>query len=168
MRMGGPREAVWHAIIRRNHGANHLIVGRDHAGPGNDSNGNPIYGPYDAQQLVEKYSDELGVTAMLPFQMLVICRKKIATESTKVSKDTKTASISGTQVREQYLHKGKQLPGWFTRPRWPKSCANTATLSPGCCIWFTGLHNAGKSTTANILTTLLQEYSAAISPFWDW
>ncbi len=56
MRMAGPREALWHALIRRNHGANHFIVGRDHAGPGNDSTGQPFYGPYDAQELLQRYS----------------------------------------------------------------------------------------------------------------
>ena len=92
------------SIIRRNHGANHLVVGRDHAGPGNDSKGNPIYGPYDAQELVEKHSEELGVTAV-PFQMLVYLPEEDRYEEvTKVDKYTKTASISGTQVREQYLH----------------------------------------------------------------
>ncbi len=165
MRMGGPREAVWHAIIRRNFGANHLIVGRDHAGPGNDSTGKPIYGPYDAQQLVEKHSEELGVTPV-PFQMLVYLPEEDRYEEvTKVDKDTKTASISGTQVREQYLHNGKQLPEWFTRPEVAEILAETypPRYRQGVCIWLTGLHNAGKSTTANVLTTLLQEYGRSIT-----
>ncbi|HEX8253764.1 MAG TPA: sulfate adenylyltransferase, partial [Thermoanaerobaculia bacterium] len=70
MRMAGPREALWHALIRRNYGANHFIVGRDHASPGNDSNGRPFYGPYDAQELMAKHQSELGMT-MVPFQELV-------------------------------------------------------------------------------------------------
>ena len=70
MRIAGPREAVWHALIRRNYGANHLIVGRDHAGPGLDSKGEPFYGPYEAQEMVAEFSDELGVK-MVPFQMFV-------------------------------------------------------------------------------------------------
>ena len=61
MRLAGPREAVWHALIRRNYGANHLIVGRDHAGPGVDSTGQPFYGPYDAQEMVQRHEEELGV-----------------------------------------------------------------------------------------------------------
>jgi sulfate adenylyltransferase len=165
MRMGGPREAVWHAIIRRNHGANHLIVGRDHAGPGNDSSGKPFYGPYDAQQMVEKYSEELGVTAV-PFQMLVYLPDEDRYEEvTKISKDTKTASISGTQVREQYLHNGKQLPEWFTRPEVAEILAETypPRYRQGVTVWFTGLHNAGKSTTAGVLTTLLQEYGRNVT-----
>ena len=70
MRMGGPREAIWHALIRKNHGVTHFIVGRDHAGPGNDADGKPFYGPYDAQQLFKKHESEIGVT-MVPFNMMV-------------------------------------------------------------------------------------------------
>ena len=165
MRMGGPREALWHAIIRRNHGANFLIVGRDHAGPGNDSNGKPFYGPYDAQQMVEKYSDELGVGAV-PFQMLVYLPEEDRYEEVhKVTKETKTASISGTQVREQYLQVGRQLPEWFTRPEVAEILAETypPRHRQGVCVWFTGLHNAGKSTTAGVLTTLLQEYGRNVT-----
>lgn len=165
MRMGGPREALWHAIIRRNYGANHLIVGRDHAGPGKDSNGNPFYGPYDAQELVEKYSDEVGVT-VVPFRMLVyLPEEERYEEITKVTPEMKTASISGTQVREKYLHNGEKLPVWFTRP--PVAEILSETYPPrhrqGACIWFTGLHNAGKSTTASVLTTLLQEYGRQVT-----
>jgi len=165
MRMGGPREAVWHAIIRRNFGANHLIVGRDHAGPGNDSTGKPIYGPYDAQEMVEKFSEELGVTPV-PFQMLVYLPEEDRYEEvTKVAQDTKTASISGTQVREQYLHNGVQLPGWFTRPEVAEILAETypPRYHQGVCVWLTGLHNSGKSTTANVLTTLLQEHGRNVT-----
>ncbi len=165
MRMGGPREALWHAIIRRNHGANHLIVGRDHAGPGNDSNGQPFYGPYDAQEMVENFSEELGVDAV-PFQKLVYLPEEDRYEEvTKVTKETKTASISGTQVREQYLQNGRQLPEWFTRPEVAEILAETypPRYRQGVCVWFTGLHNAGKSTTANVLTTLLQEFGRNVT-----
>ena len=165
MRMGGPREALWHAIIRRNHGANFLIVGRDHAGPGNDSTGKPFYGPYDAQQMVEKHAEELGVDAV-PFQMLVYLPEEDRYEEVhKVTKDTKTASISGTQVREQYLQVGRQLPEWFTRPEVAEILAETypPRHRQGVCVWFTGLHNAGKSTTAGVLTTLLQEFGRNVT-----
>ena len=70
MRMGGPREAVLHAIIRKNYGCTHLIVGRDHAGPGNDSNGEPFYDPYGAQELMTKHQEELGIE-MVPFKLMV-------------------------------------------------------------------------------------------------
>ncbi|MEZ4515885.1 MAG: bifunctional sulfate adenylyltransferase/adenylylsulfate kinase [Chloroflexota bacterium] len=165
MRMGGPREALWHAIIRRNYGANFLIVGRDHAGPGKDSKGEPIYGPYDAQELVEKYSEELGV-GVVPFRMLVYLPDEDRYEEiTKVSEDTRTASISGTQVREEYLQNGRQLPEWFTRPEVADILAETypPRFRQGACVWLTGLHNAGKSTTAAVLTTLLQEYGRTVT-----
>ncbi|MCP4360739.1 MAG: bifunctional sulfate adenylyltransferase/adenylylsulfate kinase [Chloroflexi bacterium] len=165
MRMGGPREALWHAIIRRNYGANHLIVGRDHAGPGSDSEGNPFYGPYDAQDLVESFSEEIGVT-VVPFRMLVyLPEEERYEEITSVTPEMKTASISGTQVREEYLHNGRLLPAWFTRH--PVAEILYETYPPryrqGACLWFTGLHNAGKSTTAAVLTTLLQEHGRNVT-----
>ena len=70
MRMGGPREAVWHGIIRKNHGVTHFIVGRDHAGPGSDGSGKAFYGPYEAQELFREFEGELGVT-MVPFRQMV-------------------------------------------------------------------------------------------------
>src|SRR5262249_18314302 len=116
MRLAGPREALWHALIRRNYGANHLIVGRDHASPGVDSTGAPFYRPYDAQELVERFSEELGV-AVLPFREFVYLPEEQRYEETsKIDDQMRTASISGTQVREEYLNSGKALPQWFTRP----------------------------------------------------
>lgn len=159
MRMGGPREAVWHAIIRRNYGANHLIVGRDHAGPGNDSNGEPFYGPYDAQELVEQYANEVGVT-VLPFKMLVYLPEEDRYEEvSKVGKDQKTASISGTQVRDNYLNVGTPLPAWFTRPEVAEilSEAYPPRQRQGFCVWFTGLSGSGKSTIAQVLAVKLLE-----------
>ncbi len=165
MRMAGPREAVWHALIRRNYGANHLIVGRDHAGPGNDSEGKPFYGPYDAQELAESFSDELGVS-VVPFRMVVyLPDEERYEEVTKVSENTRTASISGTQVREEYLQNGKELPAWFTRPEVAEILSETypPRYRQGACIWFTGLHNAGKSTTAAVLTSLLLEHGRNVT-----
>jgi len=165
MRLAGPREAVWHALIRRNYGANHLIVGRDHAGPGKDSQGNPFYGPYDAQELVTQYSDELGVK-MVPFRMLVyLPDEERYEEITQVPEGTKTASISGTQVREEYLNNGRKLPDWFTRPEVAEILAETypPRHKQGVCVWFTGLSGSGKSTTAEVLTVLLQEYGRQVT-----
>lgn len=159
MRMGGPREALWHALIRRNFGANYLIVGRDHAGPGNDASGKPFYGPYDAQGLVQRYSEELGVTPV-PFQQVVyLPDENRYEEESKVAVHVKTASISGTQVREEYLDNGRLLPDWFTRPEVAEILADAYPPKhrQGVCVWFTGLSGAGKSTTAEILTVLLQE-----------
>jgi sulfate adenylyltransferase len=159
MRVAGPREALWHALIRRNYGANHLIVGRDHAGPGLDTTGDPFYGPYEAQELVEEYGEELGVK-MVPFRSLVYLPEEDRYEEvSKIPEGTRTAAISGTQVREEYLNNGKRLPEWFTRPEVAGILADTfpPRHKQGVCLWFTGLSGAGKSTTAEILTMLLQE-----------
>src|SRR5581483_3803401 len=159
MRLAGPREALWHALIRRNYGANHLIVGRDHASPGNDSNGKPFYGPYAAQELVQSYSDELGM-GVIPFRELVyLPDEERYEEVSQVTSKTRTASISGTQVREQYLNNGRTLPTWFTRPEVAAILGESypPRHRQGACIWFTGLSGAGKSTTAEVLTTLLLE-----------
>ncbi len=165
MRLAGPREALWHMLIRRNFGANHLIVGRDHAGPGKDSAGNPIYGPYDAQEMAQKHSEELGVN-VVPFRALVYLPEEGRYEEiSKVPPDADTASISGTQVREEYLNNGKKLPEWFTRPEVAEILADTypPRHKQGVCIWFTGLSGSGKSTTAQVLTVLLQEHGRQVT-----
>jgi sulfate adenylyltransferase len=160
MRMAGPREALWHAIIRRNFGANHLIVGRDHAGPGKDSNGKPFYGPYDSQKMVAEHVGETGVMPV-PFSELVYLKdREEYVESDLVPTDAEIATISGTQVREEYLAKGVHLPEWFTRK---ESSVILSQMYPprhrqGICLWFTGLSGSGKSTTAEVLTTLLLEH----------
>ena len=159
MRMGGPREAIWHAIIRRNYGANHLIVGRDHAGPGIDSKGNPFYGPYDAQESVLEHQTELGVK-MVPFQMVVYLPDEDRYEEiSKVDDTMKTASISGTQVRDDYLSLGKSLPTWFTRPEVSQILEQSfpPMHQQGVCLWFTGLSGAGKTATADIATNMILE-----------
>ncbi|MBC7235693.1 MAG: bifunctional sulfate adenylyltransferase/adenylylsulfate kinase [Chloroflexi bacterium] len=165
MRMGGPREAVWHALIRRNYGANHLIVGRDHAGPGNDSTGKPFYGPYDAQELVQKHSEELGVK-VVPFRMLVYLPDEDRYEQVdRVREGVRIASISGTQVRDEYLNRGHLLPEWFTRREVAEILAEAypPRHRQGVCIWFTGLSGAGKSTTAEVLTVLLEEHGRQVT-----
>ncbi len=165
MRLAGPREALWHMLIRRNYGANHLIVGRDHAGPGNDSQGQPFYGPYDAQELAEAHSDELGVK-VVPFRMLVyLPDEERYEEVTQVPESTRTASISGTQVRDEYLNNGRQLPPWFTRPEVAEILAESypPRHKQGVCVWFTGLSGAGKSTIAEILTYLLLEHGRQVT-----
>jgi len=165
MRLAGPREAVWHAIIRRNYGANHLIVGRDHAGPGNDSTGKPFYGPYDAQELVAKHEAELGVK-MIPFlQFVYLPEEDRYEEISKVPAGAKTADISGTQVRNDYLNAGRLLPEWFTRPEVAEILAESypPRHKQGVCIWFTGLSGAGKSTTAEVLTQLLLEFGKTLT-----
>lgn len=160
MRMGGPREALWHMLIRRNYGASHFIVGRDHAGPGNDSHGKPFYGAYDAQNLAVKYASEIGVD-VIPFQMMVyLPEHDHYEEADNVSSDTPTLNLSGTQVRDDYLAQGQPLPAWFTRPEVAEILAQSypPRKKQGVCVWFTGLSGAGKSTTAEILSALLLEY----------
>jgi sulfate adenylyltransferase len=165
MRLAGPREALWHALIRRNYGANHLIVGRDHAGPGLDSTGKPFYGPYDAQELVSRYADELGVK-MIPFRQLVyLPDERRYEEISRIPAETRTADISGTQVRNDYLNNGRMLPDWFTRPEVAEILAESypPRHRQGVCIWFTGLSGSGKSTTAEVLTQLLLEHGRQVT-----
>jgi sulfate adenylyltransferase len=158
MRMGGPREAVWHAIIRKNHGCTHLIVGRDHAGPGSDSSGRPFYGAYDAQDLLRKHEDELGV-AMVDFKMMVYAPDLDSyLPEDEVSAGTKTVSISGTDLRERLAH-GREIPEWFTYPEVVRELRRThpPRSDQGFTVFFTGLSGSGKSTIANaLLVKLLQ------------
>src|SRR5690606_36958322 len=165
IRMAGPREALWHAIIRRNFGATHFVIGRDHAGPGKDSNGNPFYGPYEAQELVMAHAEEIGVQP-LPFKELVYLPDRGEyVEVHQVPPGARTASISGTQVREEYLAKGKPLPEWFTRRETAEILGQMypPRHKQGFCVWFTGLSGAGKSTTAEVLTSLLLERGRQIT-----
>jgi len=165
MRMAGPREALWHALIRRNYGANYLIVGRDHASPGKDSKGHPFYGPYDAQELVKKFSEELSV-GVIPFEELVYLPEEDRyEEASRIVLPAKGTTISGTEVREEYLNQGKSLPEWFTRPEIAQILgeAYPPRHQQGVCVWFTGLSGAGKSTTAEILTELLLEHGRQVT-----
>ena len=165
MRMAGPREALWHAIIRRNYGANHFIIGRDHAGPGNDSSGKPFYGPYEAQEMLTQYGEEINVKP-IPFEELVyLIDEARYEEASKVPSGAKIASISGTQVRDDYLSKGQLLPEWFTRKETAEILAESypPRHKQGLCIWFTGLSGAGKSTIANALTPMLLEHGRQIT-----
>jgi len=159
MRLAGPREAVWHALIRRNYGANYLIVGRDHASPGVNSNGKPFFGPYDAQQLLEQFSEELGV-GVIPFtELAYVPTEQRYAEVSSLPFGTRTESISGKQLRDDYLNAGRALPEWFVRPEVAAILVESypARHHQGACVWFTGLSGAGKSTTAEILTLQLLE-----------
>jgi len=165
MRMAGPKEALWHAIIRRNYGANHFIVGRDHAGPGNDSSGKPFYGPYEAQEMVRQYEDEVGVK-MVPFQWMVyLPDQEEYLPVDQVPEGAKVNTISGTQVREDYLMTGQLLPEWFTRKETAEILAEVhpPNFKRGLCLWFTGLSGCGKSTIASALIPMLMEHGRQAS-----
>jgi len=158
MRMGGPREAVWHAIIRRNFGCTHLIVGRDHAGPGTDGANRPFYGPYEAQELVAKHAGELGVE-MVPFKSMVYVQERDAYMPVDELPDgVKGLSISGTELRER-LAEGSQIPEWFTYAETVRELrrAHPPRARQGFTVFFSGLPSAGKSTMANALRVKLLE-----------
>lgn len=115
MRMGGPKEALWHAIIRKNHGCTHFIVGRDHAGPGNDTQGKPFYDPYAAQDMVGQYQNEIGIK-MIAFQEMVYVKERNMYCTAEEIKENETAlSISGTELRNALLME-KSIPEWFSFP----------------------------------------------------
>ena len=158
MRMAGPREAVWHGIIRRNHGVTHLIVGRDHAGPGSDASGKPFYGPYDAQDMFRKHERELGVK-MLPFRQMVYVedRDEYMPED-EVPDGSRVLSISGTEQRRR-LNEGKELPAWFTPPAVASELRRSypPRSHQGVTVFFTGLSGSGKSTIASALLVKLLE-----------
>ena len=158
MRMGGPREAVWHAIIRKNYGVTHLIVGRDHAGPGSDADGNPFYGPYDAQELLKTHEEEIGV-AMVPFRMMVYLPEDDAYfPIDEVPEGKKSVSISGTELRDR-LADGRDIPEWFSFPDVVSELRKThrPRHKQGFTVFFTGLSGSGKSTIANALMVKLLE-----------
>lgn len=158
MRMGGPREAIWHAIIRKNYGCTNLIVGRDHAGPGSDSSGKPFYGPYDAQELLQKHQAELGVE-MIPFRMMVYVQERDAYFPVdEVPEGARTLSISGTELRQR-LSEGREIPSWFSFPEVVAELRRTypPRNKQGFTVFFTGLSGSGKSTIANVLMVKLLE-----------
>lgn len=158
MRMGGPREAMWHAIIRKNFGCTHLIVGRDHAGPGKDSNGEDFYGPYDAQALLKEHADELDIT-MVPFQLMVYAENRAQyLPIDETSDDDTVLNISGTELRRR-LAEGLDIPEWFSFPDVVEELRRThpPRHQQGFTVFFTGLSGSGKSTIANALMTKLME-----------
>jgi sulfate adenylyltransferase len=159
MRMAGPREALWHAIIRKNYGCTHLIVGRDHAGPGSAPNGGqPYYAPYAAQELLREYEKEIEVT-LVPFrEMVYVEQKGQFIPEDEVTPDMTVAKLSGTEFRRR-LREGIDIPEWFS---YPEIIAELRKTHPpnhqrGFTIFFTGLSGSGKSTIANALLVKLLE-----------
>jgi sulfate adenylyltransferase len=158
MRMGGPREAIWHALIRKNHGVTHFIVGRDHAGPGKDKDGKPFYGPYEAQELFKKNEKDIGVT-MVPFSMMVYLENEDRyVPDHEVPQGARVLNISGTELRDR-LNEGRDIPAWFTYPEVVRELRRSfpPRHKQGVTIFFTGLSGSGKSTIANVLLTKFLE-----------
>jgi sulfate adenylyltransferase len=158
MRMAGPREALWHAIIRRNHGLTHFIVGRDHAGPGKNSQGQDFYGPYDAQELVRKYQAEIGIEMVDFKQMVYVQEKAQYFPVDEVPEAATVLDISGTELRRR-LREGLEIPDWFSFPEVVTELRRTspARAKQGFTVFFTGLSGSGKSTIANALMVKLME-----------
>ncbi len=158
MRMGGPREALWHAIIRKNYGCTHIIIGRDHAGPGQDSNGNDFYGPYDAQDLLTEHAEELDIS-MVPFQLMVFAENRAEyIPIDQKTDDDNVLNISGTELRRR-LQEGLDIPEWFSFPEVVEELRKThpPRHKQGFTVFFTGLSGSGKSTIANALMVKLME-----------
>ncbi len=158
MRMAGPREAVWHGLIRKNHGCTHLIVGRDHAGPGSDSAGTPFYGAYDAQTLFKEHEAEIGVR-MIDFKKMVYVQDRAEYEpADEVGKGQTVLEISGTELRRR-LAEGLEIPDWFSFPAVVAELRRThpPRSKQGFTVFFTGLSGSGKSTIANALMVKLME-----------
>ena len=165
MRMAGPKEALWHAIIRKNYGCTHIIIGRDHAGPGNDNNGNPFYGSYDAQDIIERYEDEIKIK-MIPFKFLVyLPETKTYCPVDEVPKGINYETVSGSELRK-YLSEGKKIPEWFTYAEVANELRKStpSKKNRGFTIFFTGLSGSGKSTLANgLLIKLLENGTRPVS-----
>jgi sulfate adenylyltransferase len=158
MRLAGPREALWHALIRKNYGCTHLIVGRDHAGPGKDSSGTPFYGHYEAQELFRQYEEKLDMK-MVPFSMMLYVPEKDAYfPDDEVGEGVQTLNISGTELRVR-LAGGREIPSWFTFPEVAAELRRThpPRYKQGFTVFFTGLSGAGKSTIARALLVKLLE-----------
>ena len=156
MRMAGPREAIWHALIRKNYGCTHFIVGRDHAGPGKDADGKDFYGPYDAQELMLKYENEIGIK-MVPFRMMVYVQETGSYEAIDaVNESHSPLNISGTDLRNK-LSSGEEIPAWFSYPDIVDELRKRYPMKNkmGLTLFFTGLSGAGKSTIANALLVRL-------------
>lgn len=158
MRLGGPREAIWHGLIRKNHGVTHFIVGRDHAGPGKDEHGKSFYGPYEAQELFKRHEAEIGVT-MVPFNMMVYLEDQDKYfPDNEVPNGSRVLNISGTELRQR-LNEGREIPSWFTYPEVVQELRRSypPRHKQGLTVFFTGLSGSGKSTIANVLLTKFLE-----------
>jgi sulfate adenylyltransferase len=158
MRMAGPREALWHALIRQNHGCSHFIVGRDHAGPGQDSFGRTFYDPYAAQEIVARYQNELSIQILAFPEMVYVRERAQYLVASEVAAGETVLNISGTEFRRR-LQEGLEIPEWFSYPDVVDELRRTHPPRgrQGFTVFFTGLSGSGKSTIANALMVKLLE-----------
>ena len=157
-RMAGPREALWHALIRKNYGCTHFIVGRDHGGPGFNKEGKPFYEPYASQEMLKQYKDEIGIQ-IIPFEELVyVPEKEKYAPRGEISPDEGIKAISGTELRN-LLRSGLEIPEWFTFPEVIEELkrAHPPRHQQGFTVFFTGLSGSGKSTIAKVLLSRFLE-----------
>lgn len=176
MRMAGPREAVWHAQIRKNYGCTHFVVGRDHAGPSyKKQDGSDFYGAYDAQNLLIEHSKEIGIIPIIS-KMIVYALPK---DETNVMKGIYmpidevdlnkyiVMKISGTEQRRMLKNKEK-IPEWFTFPLVEEELKNSfSSKGDGLTLYFVGLSGSGKSTIANFVISKLRELSNKEISYFD-
>jgi len=161
MRMAGPREAIWHALIRKNYGCTHFIVGRDHAGPSyKNKNGEAFYGPYDAHELVTKYSDEIGIKVVMSQMIVYLKSQQVYKPINEVEDKSDMMNISGTELRNMLVNREK-IPEWFTFPEISQELYNDylPNSKKGFCIYMVGLSGSGKTTLLNQLHGKLMELS---------
>ena len=158
MRMAGPREAIWHGLIRKNHGCTHFIVGRDHAGPARNSDGRNFYGLYDSQDLFTQYQDEIGIKMVGFENMLYVPERAQYYPANEIPKNSTTLEISGTEVRRRLIE-GLEIPDWFSFPEVTRELRRSfpPRSKQGFTVFFTGLSGSGKSTIANALLVKLME-----------
>jgi len=168
MRMAGPRESLWHAIIRKNYGCTHFIVGRDHAGPGSDSQGRPFYNPYDAHEMLQDLKDDLGIQIASFKNLVYVKEQNVFLPEDELPEKSKIYSLSGTELRER-LDKGLNIPSWFSYPEIIKELRRTypPRKKRGFTVFFTGLPGSGKSTIAKILIIKLLEIGGRPITFLD-
>jgi sulfate adenylyltransferase len=158
MRMAGPREALWHSIIRKNYGATDFIIGRDHAGPGDNREGKPFYGPYEAQELVKQYEQEMGIKYHMYNMVVYVEDIQDYRTTDEVEPGQRVLNISGTELRRR-LFTGTDIPEWFSFPSVVTLLRQThpPRTKQGFTVFFTGLSGSGKSTIANALRVSLME-----------
>lgn len=154
LRMAGPREAVHNAIVRRNYGCTHMIVGPDHASPPETRDGGArFYEPYAAQEFAARYAQEIGI-AIIPVreQRYVAERKAFVPVAAIETEGLVSEHFTDRELRGALSH-DRPVPEWFSFPEVIETLRRVypPRSKQGLCLFFTGLSGAGKSTIARIL-----------------